>query len=210
MDNSSISSKQIIYNLIRLKKTLIQNLGHEETYKALIEAICTWEPTNDKNSPSLKELVALSGLSYDRVRNQLQQMYRKLVDMTEEEHFFFTIAEVEYVFYVDTDKNSLSFRLKSLPVVPRVGEQISIPFFSAYLDSYDFYVEYVKHDMEEDRQVVSIILKQGLFNPYWYFRKAQAWEEGEIDYNDLKNLNEYQLKGKLNLKKYSFWRKDSY
>lgn len=191
-----------------LKKTLKKSLGHEEALEPLIEALCKWEPRKEenKNYPLIKDLVALSGLSYDKVRNQLQQIYKKVIDMAEED-LSFTMKEVEYIFYANTDKKSLSFKVKSLPVVPRVGEQISIPFFGAYLDNYSFYVESVNHDIEEDRQIVSIDLRQGYFNPYWYFRKAQAWEEGEINFDDLKNLNEYELKGKLKLGAYRFWYK---
>ena len=95
----------------------------------------------------------------------------------------FSFSKVKYEFLIrgwTTDK-FMTLEADQLPVVPRVGEQVSIPFFSTYLKASHFYVEKIDHSFGEDLQLVRIWLKQGCYNSFGIIerirqRKNMRWD----------------------------------
>ena len=76
-----------------------------------------------------------------------------------------------------------------LPVIPRVGETVEIPFFRAYLDNTWFHVEKVRHEFTDTGQEVEIFLLPGEYNLYWHYRKDKAEEEGELHFGGTFNYS---------------------
>lgn len=203
MDNSNFSNTKILYNLFKMRNTVKHRLKIDTRFEPLLESLYNWNLGSGEveQYPTIKELASLTATSYDKIRTQLQQLYKEIIDQSEINDIF-SFNKIEYVFCINANKNFLAVKVKYLPMLPRVGDGVKFPFFSAYFDSNDFYVDNVDHDFMDETQTVFINLVKGYFNPYWYFRKAEGIEKGELNYEDLRDLDEYDLKNKLQLKKY--------
>ena len=102
--------------------------------------------------------------------------------LNEETDFFIEIKDVEYQVTLTGYKHTAYFIMKSLPVIPRIGEEISIPFFKEYVGEEYFYIKNIRYDIYDNRQVVSIQLEGGHYNKWWHYRRDEAIEKGEVDY----------------------------
>jgi len=206
MEFNQISTKKIVYSVLQMRERARALLLNENPFNRFLEDLLNLDMNKEfqNGRPSLKELSKRLNIKYDKLRIDLHKIYQKLIEGEEELPFSFT--GVEYIFNVyDSREKSASFISNSLPVVPRLGESINLPFLYAYFDSSTFYVNDVSHEFTGTIQRVYFDLRPGYFNPYWYFRKAQAEEEGELSFLDMTHLNEYQQKAKLGIGGYKHW-----
>ncbi|MDQ3396041.1 MAG: hypothetical protein M3512_18300 [Bacteroidota bacterium] len=121
----------------------------------------------------------MSKLSYTKVRKYLTEIYHDLILI--EDTIAFRFPKVIYSFNISGHHDSfISFETQSLPVVPRVGENITIPYFKAHLHTDYFHVESIGHTFRDLEQTIDIWLKTGTYNLFWHFRKDQADEEGKF------------------------------
>ena len=60
----------------------------------------------------------------------------------------------------------------------------------------------IRHHFGGMTHTIDIDLKGGHFNSYWYFRKHEALEKGEIGFGE--NLNDHQIKERLGLRRYMY------
>ncbi|OOG68749.1 hypothetical protein [Algoriphagus sp. A40] len=206
MELNQVSTKKIVYCILHMKERARALLQKQNAFNSFLEDLLNLDLDKEfeNGHPSLKELSKRLDIKYDRIRKYLQEIYQLLIDSGEELPFSF--SGVEYIFYVfGSGDKSAFFSSNSLPVVPRLGESIDLPFLHAYFNSSTFYVNGVSYELTGTIQKVYFDLRAGYFNPYWYFRKAQAEEEGELSFNDLINLNEYQQKAKIGIGRYKNW-----
>jgi hypothetical protein len=200
--NKKLSSVQMILDIASMRKQAMKLLDEDREYRHLLKIITAKDYFYDEDLhiPSVKELAQLSGLAYDKVRKQVRDIYTDLV--LHESAKTFDVVDLEYWFYVKGYKNRLSFTVNTLPVIPRVGEQIRMPYFKAYLDTDYFFVEEVWHKMEDQKQIIEIKIAEGWYNLYWHFRLDQAVEEGEVNLEDKYTMKDYELKRILQIGRY--------
>ncbi|EAZ83059.1 hypothetical protein [Algoriphagus machipongonensis] len=210
MEQNQISTKRIIYDLLEMKGRAIKLLENDYVFNDFLKEFLKSSIAEEFENqiPSIKEISKRFNIKYDKLRKYLHLIYQELIGEGVAK-IPFEFKNITYVFniYYDLKKQNLSFESRCLPVIPRVGESISISFFYAYFGYSHFYVEEITHEFLEDQQIVRIQLRPGYFNSYWRFRKDQAEEEGELAFDDLYNLNEYQLKVKLGIGRYKHWAK---
>lgn len=199
---TKLSSQQMLLDICSMRSRAIDLLTEGKNYNTLLATITEKDYYYDETIPlpSLKTLAGLTGLKYDLVRRQLKQIYEDLLPSYENQKLF-QFQNVKYEFYIKGQNNSLFLDADSLPVVPRVGENIIVPFFKAYLGTDNFHVIEIQHTLFDKLQIIRIELKQGSYNLYWHFRKEKAEEEGELFWRDFYELDDYQLKKKLNIGK---------
>ncbi|WP_210466828.1 hypothetical protein [Rufibacter roseolus] len=199
MEKDSLSTKEMLLNIASMRKKALALSESGKRYSHLLKLILEKDFFYDENQPmpSLKELCQTSGLKSGKVRKFLEEVYNDLV-LDYETKPVFTLSKVRYEFYLrGWDKKVLDMEVDCLPVIPRAGEEIEIPFFSAYLKVKHFFVEKIRYRFEEDTQYVTIWLQKGFYNPYWEFRKAQAVEEDEISTFEALELEDFELKRRL-------------
>ncbi len=180
------------------KSLLNPKMAYNDVLEALIKT--NYYYNDELQIPTINQLSEATSLSSAKVRKHIRAIYEDILKAsTNSNHHAFTFEEIS-VFFVLTNRANdkhLTFETTALPVIPRVGEDIQIPYFSAYLDTTSFYVDSVIHDLEDNKQVIYIHLEPGHFSPYWHFRKDQAYQEGDISIKDLMDCSEYELKKKL-------------
>ena len=190
----------MLLDLSSMRSRAMGLLKNGKDYNTLLAAITEKDYYYDDSLklPSLKELAEYTGLKYDVVRRQLRQIYEDLLPHDENGTPFY-FNKVKYVFYLDGYKNKLSVDVDTLPVTPRIGENITIPFFKAYVGTDYFYVADIRHILQDNLQIIDIHLKTGTYNLCWHYQKDKALEEGEIGLHDLIYSSDYALKKKLKI-----------
>ncbi|UCS93770.1 hypothetical protein KZP23_01665 [Echinicola marina] len=201
MNKGQISTKNILFDLMRLPGRLKIVLEKGNEFNVFLSPFleCDWEKEFGDKIPSVKQLSIRFNIKYDRLRNYLYEIYDAVIDEAWDVPFEF--SEIEYWLEIYSQKRQIAVNLfcKSIPVLPRVGESIDIPFLYAYFENSRYYVQKISHEFTEKKQVVHIELHEGEFNPYWHFRKAQAEEEGELSFEELMNKSDFELKYKLKI-----------
>ncbi|WP_266202764.1 hypothetical protein [Pontibacter kalidii] len=206
MKEDSLTTKGMLLDIGAMRRKALGLVENGKPYNVLLQHILAKDFYYDEEQtlPSLKELAEASGLKSGKVRKYIEGIYHDLA-LNYETKQMFSFVKVRYEFIMrGRRKRWLTLEADHLPIAPRIGEEIMMPFFSEYLGTARFYVDEVNHEFEEDVQVVKLWLREGDFNAYWHYRKHKAKEEYEISIHDWFDLEEYQLKRKLGVGE-RFW-----
>lgn len=206
MDHNKLSTRQIILDIgsMQSQAKILYSKGHK--YSRLLEVLIeiSFYYDEDIPVPTLKDLSALTGIKYQKLRKQISEIYNELIfSYQEDKPLKFSFKKITYCFSargIRKDQYAY-FESDSLPIIPSLGDAVNMPFFRAFVGTASFYVDKVYHSFTDERQEVHISLVAGSFNPYWYFRKHEAVEKGEVGIHDFYDLEEWQLKRKLGLDK---------
>jgi hypothetical protein len=200
MKEDSLSTKDMLLNIGSMRHKALRLADQKKKYSELLRIILEKDFYYDDNEsiPSLKELSSATGLKYGKIRKLIEEAYSDLV-LNYETKAIFSFTKIRYEFLMRgwQKEKFLALEADQLPVVPRVGEQVSLPFFSAHLGEKHFYVEKIDHKFEEDAQIISIWLRAGTYNSYWHYRKDKAQEENELPFFDFIKMDDFELKKKL-------------
>lgn len=195
MENK-ISVKQILIDLLSIREQIFKKYGGNDEYKDLLDFLMAKDYYNDDDLPfpTLKQIEEATGLGTYRTRRQLETIYLELFDG------FLDFKNVVINFTAEYFKTYGYFKCSNLTYIPRIGENIRLPFFRAKMGTDFFYVTDIRQTFEGNTQHIEIILKGGFYNAYWHYRKHKALEIGEIGLGEQYNLYEYQMKQRLGLK----------
>ena len=147
--------------------------------------------------PSFKEISVETGLTVDKLRKQIKNLYLGLVDSFN--GFSFDFGKTEVIFTAEFLKNYASFKTNNIKFIPRVGENIEIPFFKAKIGISMFYVKDVRHSFINNQQIIDIRLHSGLYNKYSHFRLDKALATGEVGRLELYNSSEFEIMNRLGI-----------
>lgn len=150
--------------------------------------------------PTIKQLEQETGLKYTTIRKYIQKIYKDLYYAQAEGEIDFIINKVEYSFYLRYFDQSASVTLKNLHVVPRVGEEVDIPFFRTMVGTTSFLVDEIYHHFTDHKQRIIFYLKPASYNHYWKIRKDEAILKGQINRGEYWNHMDYDAKEKLGLR----------
>jgi hypothetical protein len=196
--NTKLSPKQILIDFIYLRNQLKELFYDNEDYQQIVDFILAKDYLNDELEiafPKLKEVEEVTGIKNDRVRKLLLRMHNEIFNYGKTINLRFD--KTIYQFYGKFYEHSFGFTMDSINHLPKIGEQISIPFVKASIPITTFYVEGIRHEFESDKQIVHISLKVGDNNVYWNFMKDKAKELGEISIMDEYHLSDSELKKKI-------------
>ena len=191
----TVSIKQIVIDFIYIREQLKELFKDKIEYQPIIDFIHVKDYLDDDLDipfPKQKEVEEGTGLKSHTLRKLLLEMHEKI--FTYDRKLNLSFKKVLYHFHIRYSDHSFDFTLDKLTHLPRIGENISLPFVSAFTTLNWFYVDSIKHEFAEDSQVVTLILKEGDYNEYWRFMKDQAIEFDEINMRDIHSLNEAELK----------------
>ena len=194
-----ISIKQVLVDLISIMPQIVNEFSDNEKYKTLIDFLSTKDYYNDEDLPypTLKQIEAETGIKSYHLRKQLKEIYDKLFDY--EYDYVFNFDDAIIMFHAEYFKRYATIKCNNLKNLPRIGENITLPFFRAKIGTDYFYVDDIRHHFESNKQIIEVQLKGGYFNSYWYYRKHKAFELGEIGIMESFNLYEHQMKERLGL-----------
>ncbi|WP_271766764.1 hypothetical protein [Aquimarina algiphila] len=195
-----VSVKQMLVDLLSIQPQVMKLYRDNEKYQTLIQFLCAKDYYNDEDLlyPTLKEVEVGTGIASHKVRKQIKEIYNSFFDF--ETEYSFDFSSIEVWFNAEYYKRYASFKCLNLNYIPRVGENIDLPFLRAKVGTNYFYVKEIRHFFENNIQRVEIYLKPGSYNSYWQYRLDKALELKEIGYGEIYSLYEYQIKERLGLR----------
>lgn len=201
-----LTSNGMIHDICSQRSRAVKFLNLDKPYYNILKYLTDKDYYEDEyiNYPSLYDLRKDLNLSYDIVRKNLIKLYKDLSNYDSELSHPFEINKVSVYMSLKGFHESKSISFKNLPIIPKKGQRISVPYFKELVGSDFFYVKEVSHDFLDDEQVVFIWLSTEISNAYWEIRKDQAIETGEISYRDTMK-NKWELKKILDLRPTNAW-----
>ena len=201
-----VSLKQIVIDFIYIKEQLFDLFKHQDQYQVIIAFLNAKDYLNDDLDlpfPKVKDIEEATGLKTRTLRKLLLEMHEQIFGFANVKSLDF--KKVLYHFNIHYYGSSFTFTISKLEHLPRVGENISLPFIKAITNINWFYVEEIKHEFENTTQNVHLTLKVGEYNSYWQFRKDQALALKEIGFTEVMYSSETELKRKVFSKNH--WRR---
>jgi hypothetical protein len=194
-----IPFKEVVLSILSVKNQLYNKFKDEEEYRLLINYLMTEDFYGDEDLklPTAKSIEEATGLNNYQVRKKLKKLYDSIFDY--ENQLILDFNRIEYRCFVRENNTSCGFRMKNLNHLPKVGDDLDLPFLRGKFNTDYFYVDSVRHEFYESKQIVYLNILSGFFNPYWKIRKAEAEMKREFSFNDKYDLSEFELKRKLGL-----------
>jgi hypothetical protein len=192
---TQVSIKHIIKDFIYIGNQLEVLFKGKEEYQSIIQFITAKDYLDEDLNlpfPKMKEVEVATGLKSYILRKLLLKMHNEI--FTYERKLNLSFKKVLYHFYISYFDHSCQFTVDYLTHLPRIGDSISLPFVSALIPIDYFYVDDIKHELENNTQIVIITLKVGSFSEYFRYMKDRALELGEISFNDKYDLREDEIK----------------
>jgi len=195
-----LSIKRVLLDILSIKKQVFESFKDNKDYRKLLLFLMEKDYYDDEEIPipTLKEIEISLGLKSQQLRKMLKNIYDEFFSYENKYKMKFNTIEIH--FYLDYFKRFASFQCEELIYLPRVGENIDIPFLKATVGVDYFYVQDVKHRFEGIKHIIEIRLKGGNFNSYWYYRKHKAYELGELGLGADYTLYEHEIKRLLGVR----------
>lgn len=196
---TQVSVKQIVIDFIYLKKQLRELFKDKIEYKPIVDFLLAKDYLDDDLDipfPKMKDVEESTGLKAYTLRKILLKMHSEIFSY-DTNRLNLKFNNVLYRFYIRFFDYRCDFTISSLSHLPRIGENIRLPFVSATMPLTSFYVENIMYEFENDTQNVTITLKVGDYNEYWKFMYDRALELNEIGIMEKYNLSETELKNKI-------------
>lgn len=169
MYQDTLPTREVLHDLTMMGSSLATLLNQGKDYDNIIRYIIDNKfYYNLYQSIPLKKLSKDMGYSYQLFQKLVHQLYKDALDT--ETVFRVDIPDVEYQVTLDGYRKTAYLTMKSFPVVPRIGEEVQVPFFKTYVGEEFFYVKSIRHDLYDNQQVVSIHLEGGHYNKYWHYK----------------------------------------
>ncbi|WP_204345541.1 hypothetical protein [Psychroserpens algicola] len=191
------SIKRAFLDLLFIKVQLKDLFSKNDKYKQLIEFMLSKDfIDSDEYLPSLKQIGIELNIKPYTLSKLIKDLYNEVFDLEKENYLEFNKPEIYFdLNYFENDRGY--FLCKNLAYIPRVGENIDIPFLKAQVGTDYFYVDSIRHSLDTNVQRIFISLKSGLYNKYFHYEKYKAYEQGRIDSSDLFYKHDLSIKKKM-------------
>lgn len=192
---TQVSIKQIIIDFIFIGNQLKEFFKDRKEYLPIIEFINAENYLDEELQipyPKMKDIETATGLKTHILRKFLLQMHSEI--FTYERKLNLSFKNIIYQFYISYFDYQCQFSVDYLTYLPRIGDSMSLPFVSALIPINYFYVQDIKHELENNTQIIIITLKVGSHSEYYSYMKDRALELGEISFRESYELNENEIK----------------
>jgi len=185
--------------MLYIKEQVYDKFKNNDNYKPILDFLMAKDYLNDDNIPlpTFKEMGAELGVKMYHLRKNIKDLYDEI--FSNENGVKFEFKEIEMYFFLKYFESYQSFIFRNLGYLPRVGEELELPFVNAGVNTSYFYVDSITHCLQEGKQMIYIYLKSGSFNSYWRYRRDEAEMKREFSFDDIIKLDDYELKKKLGL-----------
>ncbi|WP_026838195.1 hypothetical protein [Gillisia sp. JM1] len=191
-----LSIKQALLDLLSVSEQLRRILNDFPEYNIILNFLLEKDYYNDHeiSIPTFKKIEEETGLKAHTVRKQVKGMY-DIVFAFDEQTLSFT--KVEYNIMISYMDRHFCFSLNHLPIIPRVGENIDIPFAKAALGFRSFFVDNISYTFIGEKQIVDIFLYGGESNQYLKMRKDKASALKQLHHKEFWKMSNYDMERKL-------------
>jgi len=189
-----IKSSKILHSLSVARPGLAKLQGKGKPYDPLIEVILTIGP--DDKTPASKTLQEQLGITAGKLRKWLEDLHQDFIEAISADADVLQYTNVEHMLHVRGQRENVSF-LCRLPIVPRIGEGIELWFLMGETGEGAYYVEDVRYELSDDKMLVSVSVRPGYFDAYFWQLRARAKFEGKLPYELEDEMGEYRTRDYL-------------
>lgn len=173
-------ARDIFRNLCSVRPALAKLKGQGKKYDSLIDVLLLIG--EEDPYPASKDLQQRLGLTAGQLKKLIDTLHDDFVEGIRENATLLQFPVVEHHFYIQgyKDSDSVSFNCQ-LPVTPRVGEELALPFVGVYISG-TCYVTEVKYLLEDNKVVIDVWARIGSYNEYREYLRAKAEFEGYVNW----------------------------
>ena len=199
--------KGMILDICSMRPHISRLLTSDKPYVPILEYLMTFDYYDDDNFiiPTAKMIETETGIKYGKIRNLLEMIYHEITTPYYESNLELNFSKIEVIFHLKGFRGNISFKTKQISCIPKVGDDISIPFFNEITGTTIFHISQVYHEIIGDLQQVNLFLAVGTFNSYLKIRKDLAFETGELNYFDTIDKTNYEIRDMLNIRPGKAW-----
>lgn len=196
-EKETMRARDMLRDLRQAQNTLAKLQNKGKSYDQLIGVLTGLG--EDVRTPSSTELQSRFSTTPARLRKWIEQMYEDFLETIQMDPDSYSIQSCEHVFYIKGYRDTACFSCR-LPVTPRVGERVNLPFLRAKLGTYFFYVSDVGYSFNDSELMIEISLRAGFYNQHFHYLSDQADFEENLPFGARISMGDYELKREL--KKY--------
>jgi hypothetical protein len=171
-------------------------------YNDFLKWIIQLQYFKDDQKVSVKKLADLSGYTSAKISKWLREISEDILALNEAQpSLFYFHGNIEVQLYFHYYDSYCSFKT-SIPAIPRKYETFEFYFIKAKLGVHFFWVEEVRHIIEENKTYITISLQGGIVNIYRELALSKALFEGTVSSLDVYKKYDFEidkLLGKTNL-----------
>jgi hypothetical protein len=177
-EKKTFYARDIFRNLCSVRPALAKLKGQGKKYDALIDVLLLIG--EEDPYPASKDLQLRLGLSAGQLKKLIDTLHDDFVEGIRDNATLLQFPLIEHHFYVQGYKDSVSFNCQ-LPVTPRIGEELVLPFVGVYVEG-RCYVTEVKYLLEDNKVIVDVWARIGSYNEHREYLRAKAEFEGYLDW----------------------------
>ncbi len=193
------SIKRAFLDLLFIKIQLKELFKDNENYHQLIGFMLSKDfLDSDEPLPTMKSMEQSLGLTSHKLRKLIHDLYEEMFGNELNHALKFNKLEIYFDLHYFEGQYGY-FKCSDLAFIPRVGENMTIPFLKAKVGTDYFYVDSVRHSLEDEVQRIDIRLNSAFYNKYFHYEKHKAYELRKISLSDLYRKHDLSLKDKMDL-----------
>jgi hypothetical protein len=207
MKKETIPMKDIVLALPSMPKLARALLGKGKSYDMLLTEILKYDYfCDDHHFVTPKELQQKLNMSYEQFRKQINMLYDDFMRSISGTDTALCMGDKLCEIYVHHFQKEVTFYAR-LSELPRVGEQIELPFIRPIIGHDSFHVQRVTHAVLNDRQDFELWLTPGAFNLFEHFEKEKAKSEDRYDWMNDRIIEgeKSRRQAELNAQHRKFW-----
>jgi len=174
-------ARDIFHDLCHAKPTLARMKGQGKAYDGLIDVLLAVGEENPY--PASKALQQQFNLSASQLKKLIDELYEDFTEGISQNAALLRFPVVVHQFYVKSYDGEVVFDCQ-LPVTPRVGEKLELPFLWAQLGRVPCYVTEVRYNLENDMVTVEVRARVGSYNQHREYLRDKAEFEKRIAWDN--------------------------
>jgi len=192
-----IPFRKIVLSILSIKEQLYKKYKDNEDYRDILNYLMSKDFYYDDEIalPTVRSIKEATGIKDYHIRKRIKKLYENMFEYESEPFLEFNTVVVEC--YIKNWRDSAFFTFNNIKYIPKVGENITLPFVEGKLSTELYYVESISHRFETDKQIITLTLQSGLFNAYWQIRKSEAKAKREFSFKEEIELSDYEMRKKL-------------
>ena len=201
------SIKGMILDICSMKPHISKLLISNKPYVPILEYLMKFDYYDEDNfsPPTAKMIETETGIKYGKIRNLLEMLYNEITRPYYESNLACNFPKMEIIFHIRGYKGFTSFLTNQISSIPKVGDDISLPFFNEHCGTSIFHVDQVYHEFLGDLQQINLMLETGTYNSYLKMRTELAFETGELKYVNTQNKSQFQIRQMLKIRHGKAW-----
>jgi hypothetical protein len=174
-------ARDIFRDLCFAKPAISRMKGQGKLYDSLIDVLLA--VGEEDPYPSSKSLQQQFNLSAGQLKKLIDELYEDFMEGISQNAALLRFPVVVHHFYVKSYDGEVVFDCQ-LPVTPRVGEKLELPFLWAQLGRSSCYITEVKHTLENDTVTVEVWARVGSYNQHREYLRDKAEFEKRIGWGN--------------------------